>query len=137
MLTWRAWPLLQRPILGGAAAILVAGTIWGVWSWTESALLCAFATCVLAVSLGPFFVPTWYRLTPEGLHVVRWLRARHRSWSEFRSVHRAGQAVVLSPVLARRWWPGREETLFLNGNGDEVCAYVEEMVVASAHGDRG
>jgi hypothetical protein len=52
-------------------------------------------------------------------------------------VHRAGEAIVLSPAPAHRWWPVREETLFLNGNGDEVRAYVEEMVDATTDGDGG
>ncbi len=137
-LAWRAWPLRQRPVLGAVAALFGLGTVWGVWSWTASAFLALFAVVVLAISLGPFFVPTRYRLTPEGLEVVRWLRARHRSWGEFRSVHRAGEAIVLSPAaVARRWWPVREETLFLNGNDDEVRAYVEEMVDATVDGDGG
>lgn len=137
MLAWRAWPLRQRPVLGTAAAALGAGTVWAVWSWTASVFFCLFATVILALSVGPFFVPTRYRLTPDGVEVARLNRARHRRWSEFRSVHRAGEAIVLSPAIARRWWPVREETLFLNGNGDEVGAYVEEMVDATAHGDRG
>jgi hypothetical protein len=135
-LAWRAWPLRRRPFLGAGAALVAVGTVWGVWSWTTSAMMCVLAAAVLAACVGPFFFPTRYRLTPEGIEVVRLFMARRRPWSEFRGVQRSREALILSSARRHAWLPGREETLFLEGNGDEVRAYVEEMVGA-APGGRG
>jgi hypothetical protein len=129
-LAWRAWPLRRRPVLGAAATVVAAGTVAGVWSWTGSLFLCMLATGILAAAAGPFFVPTRYRLTPDGLEVARLFFARRRAWGEFRAVHRDREAIVLTPSRGRAWLP-RSETLFVEGNGDEVRAYVEEMVVAA------
>lgn len=134
-LAWRAWPLRRRPILGAAAAFVAAGTVAGVWSWTQSVPLCVLATCVLATAAGPFFVPTRYRLTPDGLEVARLFFAHRRAWAEFRAFHPDREVIVLTP---KRWraWLLKDETLLLEGNGDEVRAYVAEMVGA-AGGTRG
>ena len=134
-LAWRAWPLRRRPLLGAAGAIVAAGTVAGVWSWTQSVPVTALAIAILSMAVGPFFVPTSYRLTPDGLDVARLFFARHRAWAEFRAIQSGREAIVLTlrrgPV-----WLSRDETLFLEENGDEVRAYVEEMVGA-AGGARG
>ena len=129
-LVWRAWPVRRRPLLGAAAAVVALGTIAGVWSWTHSIPFCTLAIAVLLTALVPFFVPTSYRLTPEGLDVARLFMARHRSWAEFRAVHPDREAIVLTPRRGPEWL-SRNETLFLEENGDEVRAYVEEMVGAA------
>jgi hypothetical protein len=108
-----------------------------VWSWTASAFLCVVAAALLAACVGPFFLPTRYRLTRDGVEVVRGLVQRRRRWTEFRAIHRDPEAIVLTPPSLRPWWPVREETLFLDGNGDEVRAYVEEMVDTAAGAGRG
>ncbi len=134
---WRAWPLRRRPVLGAAAALVAIGTVAGVWSWTGSLMMCLLAAGLLAAYVGPFFVPTRYRLGPEGMEVRRLFLARRRSWSEFGAIRGGPETLVLAPLRWPAWLPGREETLFLEGNGDEVRAYVEEMVGASSGSDRG
>jgi hypothetical protein len=135
-LAWRAWPLRKRPGLGAAAAVIAAGTVWGVWSWTASAFLCVLAAVLLAACVGPFYLPTQYRLTRDGVEIARGLRSRRRAWSEFRTFDGDIEAIVLAPPRSRLW-PSREETLFLEGNGEEVRAYVEEMVAAVPGAGRG
>ena len=136
-LVWRAWPLLHRPVLGAAAALVGIVTLWGVWSTTGNAALAVVGAVVIAVGVGPFFVPTRYRLTPDGLEIARLFVTRRRAWSDFQLVHRDRDAVVLSPASRTAWIPGREVTLFLEGNGDEVGAYVEQMVGAASGGSAG
>jgi hypothetical protein len=133
-LAWRAWPLLHRPVLGGVAALVGVATLWGVWSGTGNAWFCFAGAVVIAVGVGPFFVPTRYRLTSDGLEIARLFVTRRRAWSEFRVVHRDRDAVVLSPASRTAWIPGREVTLFLEGNGEEVGAYVEQMVGTASGG---
>lgn len=136
-LAWRAWPLLRRPVLGGIALVVAAGTLAGVWSWTGSVGISALAVVTLAFAVGPFFVPTRYRLTPEGLEIARLFVTRRRAWSDFGFVHRDRDAVLLVPASRTAWIPGRSVTLFLEGNGDEVGAYVEQMVASASGGSAG
>jgi hypothetical protein len=126
-LAWNAWPLKRRPGLGAFGALVVAATLSGVWGWTRSVPLCTLAAAVLFVGIAPFFAPTRYRLDENGVEVARLGFSHRRAWTEFGTCRRDREAVVLSPARRRPWLP-QGETLFLEGNGDEVRAYVEAMV---------
>ncbi|MFN8176511.1 MAG: hypothetical protein U0167_01145 [bacterium] len=126
-LAWNAWPLKRRPGLGAFGAIVVVATLSGVWGWTRSVPLCVVAGLVLFVGVAPFFAPARYRLDESGVEVARLGLSHRRAWTDFGACRREREAVVLSPARRRPWLP-RGETLFLEGNGDEVRAYVEEMV---------
>lgn len=132
-IAWRAWPLKRQPARGALAGVVVVMSCWGVWSWTASTWLTGLAVVVLAVSVGPFFLPTRYRLGPEGVEVVRrpWPR-KTRKWTEFRAVRAGGDLVLLSPSERRSWLDNiRGEMLHLEDNREEVLGYVREMVDTS------
>ncbi len=132
-LEWRVWPLMRSPGRGVVAALIVVGSVIGVWSWTGSAALTALSVAVLALSVRPFFLPTGYRLDPEGVEVRLPWRRKRRPWSEFRTVHAGGELVILSPYGRRTWLEGvRGETLRVEGSLEEVQAYAERMVDAQA-----
>jgi hypothetical protein len=133
---WRAWPLRRSPGRGALAAIIVVGSVVGVWSWSGSAALTALAVVVLGISVGPFFLPTGYRLDPQGVEVRLPWRRRRRAWSDFRTVHAGGELVVLSPFLRRTWLETlRGETLRTEGNRGEVHDYAKRMVESAAGED--
>lgn len=137
MITWRAWPARRNPAKGVLALLVVAGSLWGVIAWTGDPWMTAFAAAVLAVSVAPFFVPTEYRLSPEGVEIHRPWRTKRRSWSDFRQVLRGGDLLVLTPFERRTWLETiRGETLLTEGNRGDVLEYVEEMVGGKA-GSRG
>lgn len=128
-LEWRAWPLKRRPGRGGLAALVLVGSCWGVWVWTGSVVLTVLAVVVLWLSVGPFFVPTRYRLAADGVEVVRPGRRRVRPWTDFRTVRHGGDLIVLSPSRGGSWLDSiRGETLQVEGNREEVLDYVREMV---------
>lgn len=129
VVAWEAWPLRRSPGRGVLAATVVAGSIWGVATWTSSPWLTAFAAAVLAVSVAPFFVRTGYRLSEEGVEIRKPWRRHRRPWGDFRAVLAGRDLVVLSPFERRTWLEAmRGETLLLEDNRGEVLEYVEEMV---------
>ena len=130
---WTAWPFRRRPVRGIAAAAFVVACVWGVAATTGDAWLTGLAVVVLVVSVAPFFVPTTFRLTPEGVQIRRPWRTWSRPWGDFRSVRSDRELVVLSPFVRRSWLDAiRGETLFLNENRGEVLEYVDAMVVEKA-----
>jgi hypothetical protein len=83
----------------------------------------------LVVTTGTFFFPTRYRLTPEGVEIVRPWRRWSRPWQDFRGIRAGESLVVLSPFERESWLDGfRGVTLLLSENRGEVLEYVEEMV---------
>ena len=138
MIAWRVWPLKRSPGRGALTALLLAGTWYGVWDWTEGdPWLTALAVVVLSLAVVPFFIPTSYRLSGNGVEIHRPWRTWRRPWSDFRGVRADRNVVVLSPWKNRSWLDGfRGETLLFEDNRQEVLPYVEKMVgEAHASGD--
>ena len=136
-LAWTAWPFRRRPARGALAAILVAGTCYGVWDLTRDAWIATLSLAILSVAVGPFFVPTAYRLSQAGVEIRRPWRTSRRGWGSFRGVRSNRDLVVLSPFRKGSWLDGiRGEALFFEGNRGEVLDYVERMV-GSARADAG
>jgi hypothetical protein len=120
------------------AAAIVVGSVWGVATWTGSPWLTVLAVVVLGASVAPFFVPTGYRLSEEGVEVRKPWRRRSRPWEEFRAVLAGRDLVVLSPFERRTWLESiRGETLLLDDNRGEVLDYVEAMVGRKAGSREG
>lgn len=137
-MAWEAWPLRRSPARGALGAVVVAGSVWGVSTWTSSVWMTAFAAVVLAVSVAPFFVPTGYRLSDDGVEIRKPWRRRLRPWQDFRGVLAGRDLVVLSPFERRTWLEAiRGETLLLADNRGEVLEYVEEMVGREAGSGAG
>ena len=128
-LAWRAWPARRRPGRGVLALLVVAGAVWGTWSWTEDAWLTMLAAAVPLAATSSFFVPTSYRLNRDGVEIARPWRSGRRSWDSFRAVRRGREMIVLSPFERPSWLDSfRGEALFLEGGPKEVLEYVEGMV---------
>jgi hypothetical protein len=137
-LTWRAWPFRRHPLRGLLGIGLVVGSAWGTADWTGDVRLAGLAAIILLVATGPFYVPTRYRLSADGVEIARPWRSWHRPWSHFRSVRRGGELVVLSPFTGPSWLESfRGEKLFLEGDPEGVIEYVEEMVGKEARAEAG
>ena len=136
-LAWTAWPLRQHPVRGALAILLVAGTCYGAWDFSRDPMITALAVVVLGVAVAPFFVPTAYRLSAEGVEIRRPWRTLRREWERYRAVRSNANLAVLSPWRRASWLDGvRGETLFFEGNRGEVLEYVERMV-GEAHANEG
>ncbi|MBZ0267054.1 hypothetical protein K8I85_02775 [bacterium] len=127
---WRGWPLQRQPVRGALAALVLAGSVWGVWVWSGNAALTGLAVVVLSMSVGSFFVPTHYRLDDRGVTVVRPWARKTRPWTEFRGVRFGGEIILLSPSRRRSWLDGvRGVTLRVTERRrEEVLDYVRKMV---------
>jgi hypothetical protein len=133
VIAWRAWPVRRSPAKGVLALGVVAGSVWGVIAWTGDPWMTVLAAAVLAVSVAPFFVPTSYRLSEEGVEIHRPWRTKRRSWTDFRRVLAGRNLLVLTPFEKRTWLETiRGETLLIEDNRGEVLEYVEAMVGGQA-----
>ena len=138
VVAWQAWPLRRSPGRGALAVVIVAGSVWGVSTWTASPWLTVLAAAVLGASVAPFFVRTGYRLSEEGVEIRKPWSRRRRSWEDFRAVLSGRDLVVLSPFERRTWLEAiRGETLLLEDNRGEVLEYVEAMVGRKAGSGTG
>ena len=116
----------------------MAGCVWGTWDWTRDPWLTGLAGVILGVAVAPFFVPTGYRLSSEGIEISRPWRSWRRPWTSFRAVRPGPDLVVLSPFAKRSWLDSiRGEILLLEGNGGEVLEYVEAKVGKETRSDAG
>jgi hypothetical protein len=128
-LSWTVWPLRKKPALGLLALACIAVAVLSVDSITQGIWMPAFAAFVLAISVAPFFLRTTYRLTPEGVEVVRLGRAQRRAWSSFRRARSSDEILQLSPFAKPSWLDSyRSTTILLDGNRSEVMDYVQGMV---------
>jgi len=136
-LEWTAWPLRRSPARGALGATMVAGCCLASWELTRDPAITAVALVVLGLAVGPFFVPTGYRLSAAGVEIRRPWRTRRHDWARYRAVRSNARLAVLSPLARASWLDGvRGETLFFDGNRGEVLDYVERMVgQARPHGD--
>lgn len=117
---------------------VIAASAWAVADWSSDPALTVLAVIVLVVPLVPFFVPTGYLLTPEGVEIRRPWKTRRRSWQDFRTVRTGGDLLLLSPFERRTWLERiRGEVLVLEDNRGEVLEYVESMVASGRAGGSG
>lgn len=136
---WRVWPLKRQPARGALAALVLAGSVWGVWTWTGGVVLTALSVVVLSMSVGSFFVPTDYRLDDRGVTVARPWTRRTRAWREFRGVRHGGEIILLSPSRKGNWLDGiRGVTLRVpEARREEVLDHVRRMVDAAEESGDG
>lgn len=88
-------------------------------------LLAALATVILAGSVGPFFVKTRYRLTPERVEVRSPFQRLQRPWSGFRRVQIGKTGVNLNPYAKRHILePYRSVMLRFGENREAVLEWV-------------
>jgi hypothetical protein len=85
----------------------------------------AFALVILAGGIGPFFVTTSYRLSPEGVEVRSPFQRVQRPWSAFRRAYVGERGVSLSPFAGRHLLePYRSVMLRYGEHKSEVLEWV-------------
>lgn len=128
-LAWRAWPFRRHPGRGAFALVVCAGAVALAASASNGPLLPFVAFLFLGSTLLPFFVPTDYELSADGIRVTRLGLTTRRPWAAFRRVAADEESCLLSPFPRRHWLDAtRGSTLALEGNRREVTAYAESMV---------
>lgn len=88
-------------------------------------VLAAFATVILAGSVGPFYVTTRYRLTPDHVEVRSPFQRLVRPWSGFKQAHLGKGGVSLNPYSKRHFLESyRSVVLRFGDNSQTVMEWV-------------
>jgi hypothetical protein len=123
-LSWAVLPAREAPLRGVLAAIcvLVTGFLALAFGGTVMGIL---ALLLVGGGIGPYYVRTRYRLTPEGVEVNSVFQRTHRPWSAFRRAYVGKDGVTLSPFQGRHILePYRSVRLRFAGNGSEVLEWI-------------
>lgn len=129
VLRWRVWPAARDWRTTCALGLLLI-VLWVATGLVmKQAVWVVVAVLFLGGSLLPFFGPTWYELTEDGVVVRGLLYRRTKEWSAFRGYRADEHAVLLSPFSR----PSRLDTfrgvvLRLQDNREEVIAFVERKI---------
>ncbi len=126
-------PLSEDRARGIAAAVVAVMAAVAAGVGTQSAWFTGLALLFLGRALAPFFLPTNYELTPNGIAWRQWGAWRSRPWSEFRSYTILGDSALLTagsrpfPRLAHRTL-----TLPLGTPRQRVLAWLDYQMGTSA-----
>ena len=99
-LVWEVRPWAQARLKGVLAILWIVLVSLAVLA-LAGPLLAALATVILAGSVGPFYVKTRYRLTPDGVEVQSPFQRLKRPWGGFRRMHVGKSGVSLNPYAKR------------------------------------
>ena len=118
---WRSAKL--KGLLAVALILLVSLTVLAL----AGPLMAALATVILAGSVGPFFVTTKYRLTPDKVEVRSPFQNISRPWGGFKRVHLGNRGISLNPYSKRHLLESyRSVVLRFAGNADPVSEWVRK-----------
>ena len=87
---------------------------------------------LLGGSVAPYFAPTRYKMTEEGVEAFQFFHTTRKTWESFRSYYEDRRGVLLSPFDR----PSRLENyrglyLRFGGRKDEVMEYVKQRFSAA------
>ena len=99
--------------------------------WYAGAPLGILAALLLLGSLWPFFMPTTYRFTTEGIEQKRWPTTQKRPWSYFRRFEVDPRGILISPFKT----PSRLDSfrgmyLLTTEDREELISIIESRVGA-------
>jgi len=126
--SWRVFPAEAHPkkTVFVASAIILLSLASG---WYAGAPLGVLAVLLLSGSLWPFFMPTTYRFTTEGIEQQRWPTTQKRSWSYFRRFDVDPRGILMSPFKTpSRLDPFRGMYLLTANDREELIAIIESKV---------
>lgn len=91
---------------------------------------------LLGGSVAPYFAPTRYKMTEEGVEAFQFFHTTRKTWKSFRSYYEDKRGVLLSPFVR----PSRLENyrglyLRFGGRRDEVMEYVRQRFKVQETGD--
>lgn len=134
-LQWTVHPARRSPALAVAVGVLVALVLVLVYVSFRQIGAVLLSAAFLLGSLAPYWAPTRFDLTPEGIAVFGPLPVRQwRPWTDFRAFESAANGVLVTPFLR----PSRLDnfrSVFLRTE-DNRRAVVEFLVAVAGLADR-
>ena len=87
MYSWRNWPLKEEPLWKSLLlAFLIAGAAFTVSFGFDETASGIVSFVLLALSLGKYWVPSYYLVDENGISIKRLWFEKKRSWQSFRRV---------------------------------------------------
>ncbi len=96
-LTWTCHPARHRWIVAVLVALLVLGLCAGVLASFRDPFLAGLSLVILAASLAPFYLPTRYRMSEDGIEIESIFGARKKAWDLYRRFTVDRHGILLSP----------------------------------------
>ncbi len=123
-LVWSVHPFRRERAKGLSALAVAAASVYGAFV-LGGVGIGLVAALILAGGVGPFFVPTRYRLTPEAVEVRSLFLRVKRPWSDFRRAYAERHGVSLSPFRGRHLLePYRSVMLRYGERKEEILDWV-------------
>ena len=127
ILSWRIWPLVDRPRTSWLVPVVVASIAFVVWRLGGGWVLAAGTSAGLAVTLWAFLLPVEYEVAPVGLRRRVLNRTRLVPWHAIRAYQLRSTGIV----LYQRSDPGTID--LLRGIFIPFPPEADELLVAMRH----
>ena len=97
---WVCHPVRHRPVAAVLVTAFVGVLATGVYLGFGDLFLAFLTVAILGASLAPFYLPTRYRITQDGVTVKTPFGTRAKAWDLFRRWQADRHGVLLSPFDA-------------------------------------
>ena len=94
---WVCHPVRHRPVIAVLVSAFLILLVAGVHFAFRDLLSTALAGAILAFSLAPFYLPTGYRMSQDGVAIRTAFGAREKPWDLYRRWQADRHGVLLSP----------------------------------------
>ena len=129
LLSWKIHMARRNPSRAIAVAILILICSYFIYYTMEDFFFTLIATFVLVVMVLPYYLPTTYTLTEEGVIRKMLFSNQHRSWREFNRYDTDKNTVKLYTMKqSSRLDNYRSFLIICNKNKDEVIKIVRENI---------
>ncbi len=129
VLEWVCHPAKRNTLVTVLVTLFLVVIIGAVYFATYSVWFTLLGAVIMIASLGPFYLPTRYKLTDDEITVKSVTQTMVKSWSQYRTCYPDKNGVLLSPFVR----PSRLENfrglyIRFSGNKEKVVAFVKERL---------
>ena len=94
---WVCHPMRQRPRAAVILTLFLLLLVTGVHASFLDPFLTGLSAVILGVSLAPFYLPTRYGMTEDGISIRTVTGSREKPWDQYRRWQADRHGVLLSP----------------------------------------
>ena len=100
---WTSHPLRENWARSTGLCLFLILVWVAVYLLYKDITLLIIAIVFLLVSLSPYWLPTRYALSEEGVAVATLFGTKRKKWSELRRFHADRRGIFLSPLVRPSW----------------------------------
>jgi hypothetical protein len=94
---WTCHPVRHRPVAAVLVTAFLVLLVLGIQLAFGDPFLTALGAAILAASLAPFYLPTRYRMSQDGVAIRTAFGAREKPWDLYRRWEADRHGVLISP----------------------------------------